>query len=167
MIIAFVGKMGSGKTLSMTKFVYDYYKRGCSIYANYGLKIPYEQVDYEKIKNLSEDFQNSVLCLDEIHVFIDSRASASDINKRVSYFITQSRKRNLVLMYTTQKFNQVEKRLRENTDYMVECSKTVKNGKMYIRCNMTDTDGKSKKFTIDAADIFKLYDTHEVVNPFE
>lgn len=166
MIIGFVGKMGSGKTLAMTKFAHDYFKQGCKVYANYGLKFAHHKLNYEDIKSMSEDFIHSVMCLDEIHVFIDSRASMRSVNKQVSYFITQSRKRNLVFMYTTQKFGQVDKRLRQNTDYLIECKKLMKGEQVFIRCNMVDSYDKKRKFSIHANPIFKLYDTHEVVNPF-
>jgi len=167
MIIGFIGKMGSGKTLCMTKFAHEYFQKGNKVYANYGLLFEHEKVKYSDIKNMSKDLIKSVICLDEIHVFIDSRSSMKAVNRQVSYFVTQSRKRNLILMYTTQKFGQVDKRLRENTDYVIKCSNKKKNGQLFIRCHMIDSDDKERKFTINANKIFGMYDTHEVVNPFE
>lgn len=167
MIIAFIGKMGSGKTLSMTYYAYQYFMQGQKIYANYGLKFDHEKVNYEMIKNLDIEFQDSVICLDEIHVFIDSRASMSKRNKIVSYFITQSRKRNLIFMYTTQHIGQVDLRLRNNTDYFFSCSTTVHENKLYIKQQLSDPYGAVKNMTLKAEDVFQLYDTHEIVDPFE
>jgi DNA replication protein DnaC len=166
MIIGFTGAMGSGKTLSMTYYAYKYYKSGSTIFANYGLLFPHKDIDYEKIKALDVEFQNSVLCLDEIHVFIDSRSSMSKVNKVVSYLITQSRKRNIILMYSTQHIGQVDLRLRSNTDYFISCKQIEQHRKLYIVQSLVTWSGAHNKMYLDASKVFKLYDTHEIVNPF-
>lgn len=169
MIIGFVGKMGSGKTLCMTMLAHWYYTKGSEIFANYSLKFPYKSIDYNKIKGLDIEFQNSVLLLDEIHTFIDSRASMTNRNKAVSYFITQSRKRQLIFMYTTQRWGQVDVRMRNNTDYVFKCRKTESENKknVYINIEMYNYDGKMRRLKIRANPYFNLYDTTQIVNPFE
>jgi hypothetical protein len=166
-IIGFVGKMGSGKTLCMTMLAYRYYKQGCKVFANYGLLFPHEAIDYQKIKGLDIEFQNSFMGLDEIHTFIDSRSSMKSINRTTSYFITQSRKRQLVFGYTTQRWGQTDVRLRNNTDYIWHCKKVEYGGETYIKVEMYDFDGKVTRLRIHANPYFGLYDTKQIVNPFE
>jgi hypothetical protein len=160
--------MGSGKTLSMTYFAHKHYLKGIEIFANYGLLFPYKPIDYEKIKNLDVEFENAAVCIDEIHVFIDSRSSMTKVNRMVSYWITQSRKRNIkAFMYSTQHIGQVDKRLRDNTDYFVLCKRIIHHNKMYISMTLQNWEGKRKKLTLEAEKVFKLYDTRQIVNPFE
>jgi len=87
-------------------------------------------------------------------------------NKIISYFITQSRKRNLVLLYTTQQSHQIDKRLRSNTDYFIKCENLTPNAKkdMFIRWKINDMEGHEKSFIVRGDAYFKLYDTHQMID---
>lgn len=167
MIIAITGSMGSGKTLLTTALAYQYYNQGSVIYANYGLKFPYKPLKMEDISNCDFDYSNALLIFDEIHLFMDSRTSASKKNRIISYFITQSRKRNIVLIYTTQQSHQIDKRLRSNTDYFISCENlSPKNSKedVFIKWTLNDMDQHRKTFVFKADPFFNLYDTHQMID---
>lgn len=168
MIIGFVGKVGSGKTLLMTYFLYKYFNRDWRIMTNYGLKFKHQKAIFETFQDLHIDLKHVGLGIDEIHLWMDSRTSMKKRNRVFSYFITQSRKRNLIFYWTSQRFGQVDKRLRENTDYLFSCKKVKRGNTVYIKATMTDMDnGKTRKVVVRGNPIFDLYDTHEIVNPVE
>jgi DNA helicase HerA-like ATPase len=158
--------MGSGKTLFATALARHYHKNGSTIYANFGLKFPFKPLTMKEISDFNFDFNNSVLIIDEIHLNIDSRSSMSRKNKIISYFITQSRKRNIILIYTTQNAHQIDKRLRTNTDYIIQCRNLTPKAKkdVYIEWTITDPNDQTRTFIMKADPIFKLYDTHQIID---
>jgi len=150
MLVSFEGKVGQGKTLSATTFaVLDWLEADRKIVANYNIwldrinyiyddegnvleerevKHPKEgdfiKFDYEFFVEAMEN--NSVLydttvVLDEAYLFADSRMSQSGFNKLLSYFVLQTRKRDVDLYLTTQQFENIDRRLRQNTDIRVLC----------------------------------------------
>ena len=96
MIITFVGTVGSGKTLAMTYEAWKYYRQGFKVYSNYNLSFPHTKLTKAVFDGMiahKEQLQDAVLCLDEIHVWLDSRSSMQKKNKVITYFILQTRKR--------------------------------------------------------------------------
>ena len=166
MIIAITGSMGSGKTLLATIIAHKYFSQGSNIYANYGLSFKFTPLNMTQISDAHFDFNNALLVIDEIHLFIDSRNSMSKKNKIISYFITQSRKRNLVLIYTTQQSHQIDKRLRSNTDYFIKCDNlsTGKKEDVFIRWTINDMEQHARTYIFKADPYFKLYDTHQMID---
>jgi len=168
MIIALTGPMGSGKTLLLSMFAHKYFSKpfNSTIYANYHLNFPFKTLSMKEITDGDFNFTNSFLAMDEIHQFMDSRLSGTKKNRTIGYFITQSRKRNLILAYTTQQSHQIDKRLRSNTDYFIKCENlspkdAVKD--ICIRWTINDMEGHSSTYTFQADPYFGLYDTHQVV----
>ena len=164
MILGFIGKMGSGKTLSMTKYAKEYFDQGCKIYSNYNLNFKHEKIDIKKLLTMDDDLQNAVILLDEIHIFIDSRESMRKKNRLISYFITQSRKRNLILMFTTQQMHQIDKRLRTNCNYFIMCSKKQVGSEAYIRNMIVSEDDKRRVTFVKASDYYDLYNTKQIID---
>lgn len=171
MICGFIGKMGSGKTLSMTRELYKYYQKGHTIMTNYGVSFPHEKINFEELYNNAEEqveMNNLVIALDEVHIVLDSRSGMSGVNKVITFWLNQTRKMGVKLFYTTQYLHQIDKRLRSGTDIFVFTNgmKVVKaNGKEYFVVQNDITDGdNSKKEIFIGNDYYKLYDTNEVVN---
>lgn len=178
MIEVFLGTVGSGKTLSMVYEGYKYYRRGLKIYANFKLNFPYEPLTYKRLNEMiqnKEQLQDAVLLLDEIHIAIDSRNSMSKKNKIISYFILQTRKRNVRLLYTTQHLHQVDRRLRDTTDILVMCDNMTNktslvnsNGKdIFIRQSYVlqwKNDARPRTKIIYANPVFPLFDTKEMID---
>jgi len=176
MIIGFIGDMGSGKTLSMVRLAYSLHNKGYKIYSNFSLKFPFEYFTLPDIMNFAEgdvNFTNTVFLIDEAHIFIDARRSASAKNLALSYFILQTRKQNVWLFFTTQYYHQVDKRLRASTNAFVESnfkSYTNSLGHQDNKCLNTWNIVKSnkiitKKFIFNANPFFNLYDTNEIIRP--
>ncbi len=175
MILGFIGTVGSGKTLSMTIQAYNYHKAGFNIYSNYHLAFPHTKLTKKKFDELIEDkeqLQDCVLLLDELHIWLDSRSSGKTKNKAITYFILQTRKRNVRLLFSTQHFHQVDKRLRDTTDVLVYCdnlsnkSSIVKAGRVILQQEYfyQYEPKKRKKTVFHANPYFGLFDTTEIVD---
>jgi len=162
MILGIFGELGSGKTLFLTIMGYKYHKKGYKVYSNYKTTFS-ELIDYSKIVHYKLD--NCVLLLDEAHTFFDSRESMSEVNRLLSYFFTQSRKRRTHIFYTSQLASAVDKRLRRITDIYVVAEK-IKNGFMYTI--IKDLTVKKLFLPVQKAEqYFKMYNTYEIVLPFK
>lgn len=163
----------------MTYEAYKYYLRGHTVYSNYKLNFPYVPLTFGKLQKMienREELQDAVLVLDELYIHIDSRNSMKKRNKIMSYFILQTRKRNVRLLYTTQHLAQVEKRLRDTTDIIVfnknlsnQTSLVANDGSKptYIKQEylLQWADNPKPKTKIIYADpIFPLYDTREIID---
>jgi len=150
MLVSFEGKVGQGKTLSATTFaVLDWLEADRKIVANYNIwldrinyiydddgkvieerevKHPKEgdfvKFDYEFFVEAMENntiLYDTTVVLDEAYLFADARMSQSGFNKLLSYFVLQTRKRDVDLYLTTQQFENIDRRLRQNTDIRVLC----------------------------------------------
>jgi hypothetical protein len=177
MIIGFIGDMGTGKTLSAVAWSVSMFKLyGFRIYANIHIVgIPYVNLtlaDLIKYTDSDEDFNNCIFIIDEAYIFMDARGSMSKRNQIIGYFITQTRKRNAHLFYTTQQYHQVDKRLRANTTAFAECSfKEIQllDEKIYRCLNkfqiLKNNTIVTKPIVFDPKPFFKYYDTRQVIRP--
>jgi hypothetical protein len=180
MIVGMVGDMGSGKTLLMTMLLKQDFDNDRTILCNYHLNFKYELLKVKKLideaKN-NKQLKNLTLGLDELHISVDARTSMSKRNRIFSYLVTQTRKRSVDLYYTTQFFDQVEKRVRQNTVYIFRC-KRLKENMFYYRLYKKSDDftlGEESGFIPknafiirgeNAKEIYKLYDTEEMIMDF-
>lgn len=174
MIIGYVGTRGRGKTLSCVREAYEHYLKGYTIYSNINLNKKYFKTWFKLDGQMLVDwvegdkqFKKAFFILDEVHVYLDSRMGMSKRNIIISYFILQTRKRDVRLGYTTQFYNQVEKRLRQPTEVIVECQNYNNKG-IIINRNIVYVLELNHKFQQQfiANDYFDFYDTNEIVNPF-
>jgi len=170
MIILFVGGMGSGKTLSMTKHLHEDCMAKKEIYTNYRLTFgnpTYLTAGF--FKNYKDfNVKNASIAIDEAHVFIDSRSSQSKKNKMFTRFITQSRKRAVTLYCTTQHFRQVDVRLRNLADLVVECRRVISGNVHYVKNDYYRWQSlgfvRFRTSCFTAAPIYPLYDTTEIID---
>ena len=176
MIIGIIGKMGSGKTLTMVLLAYIMQKSGKRLKTNFDINITHEKITKSDIKaygdGKGQEIRETVLCLDEVQTMLDCRTSSK--NRIMTYFILQTRKRGVDILYTTQQFFNVEKRLRENTNMILEChpeySPLDKKKLLAIRIDIIEYHGreiftpvKTLRFKADEK-IYKLYDTYQIIN---
>lgn len=174
MIIGYVGTRGRGKTLSCVREAYEHYLKGYAIYSNIKLNKKYfkkyDMLDGQMLIDYvtgDKQFKKAFFILDEVHAYIDSRMSASKKNVIISYFILQTRKRNVRLGYTTQFIDQVDKRLRQPTEVMVQCANILGEKGLYQSNTVIHKEtGRIYKDNFFANDYFDYYDTDEIVNPF-
>jgi len=161
MLIIFTGSLGQGKTLSMSILGTLLARAGgLNLYSNYGLK------DAQRIYKMDHllNMEKGVMCFDEAHMSIDSRTWKDNI--KLSHFMLQTRKKDLIVMMTTQAFGQVDLRVRGITDYVVACRKKPAgfwlqfiNWQEQTLCHRRLIPSESVKR------YYQLYDTKEIVNP--
>lgn len=169
MILGFIGRMGSGKTLSMTREIKKYKNKGFHIITNYDVSFADESLDFDKLYKMAENqepLNNVVIALDEIHILLDSRSSITKTSKVMTFWLNQTRKMNVKLFYTTQYAHQIDKRLRFGTDIFVYCDgvSVIKEDKKYFICyNEYETDGRFIRDTFIGNDYYNYFNTYQVI----
>src|SRR6056297_1406672 len=120
MLVLYKGARGRGKTLTMIKDGLNYKYKGWKVYSNMENQKIAEYISNEDILSIDKesDLKNCVLIIDEIQTLFDSRRSMKKENLNFSYFIQQIRKRNIILLCTTQYTNTVDLRLRQHIDIL-------------------------------------------------
>lgn len=177
MIIGYIGTRGRGKTLSCVREAYEHQQKGYTIYSNIKLDkdiFPtYKEITGKMLMDWvkgDQQFKKAFFILDEVHVYIDSRMGMSKKNVIISYFVLQTRKRDVRIGYTTQFLNQVDKRLRNPTEIFVQCQNYMLQDKTNIMQQNIVTrpeTGQAWTDTFIANDYFGYYNTDEIVNPFK
>ncbi len=181
-----IGKQGSGKTLFITKLMVEEKltnpKR--KVFSNYTIfGLDYERItfdrDIEKERGLEDDkiidileqlddnpnyFNNSIMLLDEIHIYLDSLDFMKKNNRRMQTFFSQLRKRNILLLGTTQYIMNVDIRIRRQC--MAVFSMTNK-GEGIFEVVTHEIDGYyttpiSEKHVV-LTDYYDYYDTNEII----
>jgi len=174
------GGLGDGKTMIATQIGFDYYLKGYDVKANYDLKQPYFKT-FEKINPmdlLDFELRDCVVLLDEAYTFLDSRVSGSEANRYQSYFLFQSRKRRVKIIYVAQVYSSCDLRLRAITNRWVICRKNLidPNGDEDDMNNIShftyefynqDSDEPNTLDLpiIEAKKFFNYYNTDEVLTP--
>lgn len=184
MIVLVTGSQGAGKTIILTKYAYAAYKKGEKIYSNYKLSFKHQQLDFEKMMKCK--YYNATIVITEAHNWgLDARDAMREPNKTlVKQFIPQIRKQDVTLILDTQRWNQIDKRVRLNSDILVMCRKLVyerdrwrevlqstqydKKVPVLIEADYTFLDAersKTKRFI--ANDYYGMYDTKEAITTIE
>lgn len=173
MIVGFDGGLGSGKTLLMTKYLKEDADKGITVYSNYGLNFKHGSLDLLDFLENNPTLYNVSIGIDEITLFMDCRTSASKMNRLISYFILQTRKRNVTLYYTTQDFSMVDLRLINHTHIQIVCEKLffpngqeiddIRKYKVFDFRNPKDI--RTHSFIMDIRDYYGLFNTDEIITP--
>jgi len=169
MLIGITGAIGSGKTLYMTRCLYKEGARNpdVRIATNYKLNnIKHDIIKASELFSLKQSLKDTVLGIDEMHIFMDCRDSLKLTNKMLTHFILQTRHLGVQLYFTTQDISQVDIRLRRMLDYLVYMSKTMHDGWFRLRIiDYTDVmQIKQTKQVFHGKDYYDLYDTTEIIN---
>lgn len=132
----FCGRQGSGKTSSAIwyseRLVRKYLKKGYSIalYSNIGIGQPVNKLTlYDTIAGFDvEKKEVRIVIIDEMQVYFQREAVDKEtkkiIDKLVAIF-SQLRKRRTFILSTAQVYGRVDKSLREQCLYMVNCKKSI------------------------------------------
>lgn len=163
-VIAIVGDKGTGKSALMTYMLYKDFLLGRTIISNYGLSFEHKQKMYSDLVKLPEFLQNATVGYDEFHIATDSRRSSSKSNISFTTFLTQLRKRNCILIYTTQMFGAMDRRVRDQTDIVI--SPIDNDGEIFIYKVMDRISGDTIKYMrLNLKPVFdaNLYDTNEII----
>lgn len=184
MITAFVGTYsddsdtpisGNGKTCSMTGFAYIDYLAGKRIWSNYYTTFSEEvigcQAMIEKIGNTPNP--NLILCITEMQTVLNSIGSTNEQILFIDSFASQLRKLDVDIYWDTQRFLNIQKRLRIHTDIIMIPIKFHMNN---AQCNFNRCQKPHKiyvyslkppkrkaRIIFDATEVGKLYNTKDIV----
>jgi len=137
MIVAYTGKLGQGKTYTMTQDIVKHLNKGVKVYSNYkiywngykeektwwksalvrlGLRRNYRNYPASNLSYWSEteeilDLENGIIAMDEGSVYLNSRNWAL-LDPEFQRKILQSRKDGLHIYFTAQRIGQIELTLR-------------------------------------------------------
>lgn len=168
LIVGVVGSIGSGKTCMMSRCLYQEKLRNPSarICTNYKLEFEHEYINAQELFDMKNSLKNTILGIDEMHIFLDSRSSMLKDNKKMTHFVLQTRHLGVQLYFTTQDIGQVDIRLRRMLDYMLYMTRT--EWENIFRCTIIDyTDViniNKTTFFIDLSPYYDLYDTTEIID---
>jgi len=161
MLVGLQGRMGHGKTLVMVILME---------YLHYGLKVPlaanFGLLNASRVKAMSDvwAFNSGVMGIDELWLTADARQAA--LNVFFTRLVNQSRKKKMILFYTTQHIRQVDVRVRNATDYLIFCEKTPAGH--WIQIIDWQYREMLRKYLISfesAERFYNVYDTYEVLQP--
>ncbi|MCK5415921.1 hypothetical protein KAI92_00670 [Candidatus Parcubacteria bacterium] len=119
--IIFVGEKGKGKTASLQyhqSIVQNMYDVPVHIFANYKSKYADPKI-LLTINDIVNTPPNSVIYIDEANEKFDAR-DFKNFPKEMSKIVTQNRHLNKTLVLGAQKFIDIDKKLRDKMDYVIE-----------------------------------------------
>lgn len=176
-----IGKQGSGKTLMATKIAIDTIEErpDLKVFSNYklnGVDFTYitfnDDIEVNKgkldiLKTLDENpnyFNNSIMLIDELHLYLDSLDFMKKNNRRLQVFFSQLRKRRILLIGTTQYFMNVDIRIRRQCLSVLDMKHITKD---IFQVDTLDVDGYYTEFVssykINLRSYYDRYDTYELI----
>lgn len=174
MIVLYRGRRGCGKTTTLVRDAYLFKRRGWIIVTNMGTLNFADKVlpNDEILELLDSELRDFVIVIDEIQTFIDSRRSMRGENVNFTYFIQQIRKRNVIILATTQYMRRVDLAFREHIDivaspqYFPEFPVVVVDylDLTAFEDDTTEDDGRVS-VVYDPRPVYELFDTEEVITP--
>lgn len=156
-----MGKMGAGKTLSMSLFAeYMHKMTGSPLYSNYRLQ------GASKIESLNTmtEVEGGIFCFDEMWLTLDSRLWSDNV--KLTRWVNQTRKKKMIILYTTQHIRQIEMRARNATDVLVYCEKRADGH--WLQFIDWQYRQMGRRYLINhstARRFYGIYDTYEVLEP--
>ncbi len=137
-----IGGMRKGKTLLAVIMCYETYLKHRQVKSNLSLHFPHVSKSprtkrftlMELIRFMDKEsvWQNLTVLWDEIYLNLEARLSASqELNRIASYFIFQSGKRDIDVIWTSQRFGNPDNRLRWAT---LEVGELVKATGVFVLC---------------------------------
>jgi hypothetical protein len=136
----FCGLGGSGKTLSMVDYLNRMKKKypSVKIYTNFNYKYADGKIDsWEDLIHLDNGVDGIIFGFDEIHLTFASQDWANCPTNMLDY-ISQQRKLHKQIVATSQVFTRIDKKLREQTNYVVECNSILMGRWVFNRAFHTD-----------------------------
>lgn len=173
LVVLYKGRRGIGKTLTMVKDGFQYYLDGWKVFGN--LKTSFSKyISEEDILKLdkSSKLYNCVIMIDEIQIFFDSRRSMKKTSINFSNFIQQIRKRNIIILGTTQFSSTIDLRFRQHSDIIVYPNFNKRfNVCEAVYLDLTTIEDeysrikepKNIKIVYNPVPVFNLFNTNEMI----
>lgn len=181
----FCGRVGCGKSISMVRRARNLKRQfpKLKIYSNFTTTIADEYItcwqDVVTAENIDENGVNQgvLFLFDEIHLTFDSQ-SWKDAPDNLLEYISLQRHMHKCIFGASQVWSRVNKVIREQTDYVIECKSYLKGRLIKNTCytnedyqiNGSQKDAGSRKrpkvyqLTFTATDELRgLYDTEEII----
>jgi len=95
--------------------------------------------------------------------WLDSRMSGAKKNQVISKILLVSRKRGINIGFTCQHFSQIDKRIRNITDFIAMPQLSPNETKCRLRVHHAITGQLVRMYRFDTAPVFKMYSTNEEV----
>ena len=164
------GKKGSGKTATAVYLAYTLNKKKNykNIFSNFEIKMDNWKPLY--IHNINiwniEKYRDSLMIIDEGMTLIDSRRAMNKANKDITEMFFQLRKVNCDTIFITQRFFDVDTRIRSQIKYEVRIKKFITPQKTIFKARVFDTDkGRFiQPIVFNGAKVFNMYDTSSIVS---
>ena len=94
----------------------NHFKKKKKIFSNYNFYgFPFTKID--SLPNLDQ-MREGFFAGDELWLWVDSRATRDKRNQVVSSILLKSRKRDITIAYTSKNLHQVDKRIKDITDFV-------------------------------------------------
>lgn len=175
--MGFYGNVRQGKTYGAVLELFILWLQGYVIYSNTWLAFPFKKLTLDFLLDIVEkdlDIEDkAIFFIDEIAIWMDSRCSMGKRNRIVSYFLAQSGKLGsntdygLIILFTAQYPDMVDKRLRHFTDKGVESEKFEVSGIKHFLQHITIFRGKKSysynKIIKGNQLLYSLYDTRKKI----
>ena len=165
MLVIILGPKGSGKTIFSTTRALKSLR---AIYSNYWIKC--ENYNHLEVMDLVDIENNVDIFIDEAYVWLESRISGFFLNRFLSYMLWQSRKRDIDMYLTAQKFRSLDLRFREECDVIVRCKARINLKKDDFHFSILwIAENKENHFKMsykDAEKYFPLYNTYQIIEPY-
>ena len=94
---------------------------GRKVLANFGAVFIDDLISADILKTMPEDLINCAIGTSEVHLFLESRRTQGSDQIKITYAISQFRKRRIEYHWDSQAIHKVEKRLIDETDILVHC----------------------------------------------
>ena len=169
---------GNGKTLSAVFLAKMEHDNGKTVYTNFytNFSIMYKMADLLELFN-DEKLHDVVVIIDEAQIYLNnSGVSVATRRAIITKFIAQTRKSNVDIIITSQRFMQLHKELREQCDVILLAHKYHYNTHALTEICHNDNctrphavrlfnlnTGKFLPYVLDCAEIGKLYNSNEIV----
>lgn len=163
-LFAIVGELGSGKTLALSYLAWNnWFKKHRKIFSNYN----FYGFPFTLIKTIPEldKMKTGFFAGDELWLWLDSRTTKKDRNRIVSNILLKSRKREITIAYTTQSIHQVDKRIRDVTDFVAYPLMSVDNS--YCRLEIFRGPRPSVATRIKPPLYFMCENVYAIFNTYE
>ncbi|MDY0292682.1 MAG: hypothetical protein RBR02_10155 [Desulfuromonadaceae bacterium] len=148
-----IGDFGTGKTTYLAYLARSNAEKR-NIFANFTLYgIEYTPISVEDLANFPDWVKDGIVLLDEGHVGANIYNVFKKDVKEFSIFISQIRKRNIYVFWSSQFFSKVAKPLRDYTKYMFQFSE------------IKDIYGNQIKGTA-TVELFDLHNYYQYINTF-
>lgn len=176
-LVGVSGGYGQGKTMTSVIKAHQWAAAsGAKLFANFPLRGAYIFDDYTDWYRVA-DVHGSVIIFDEAQSNFDSRTWGGAGQIAMTQVINFVRKLNCLMIFILPSFNNIDTRIRGNTDMLIECFKDAQNNTIrnYVYEFQDKSHGQKGKFlrrwTLPAAAQKKihelnLYSTHSMVHRF-